>query len=134
MAGFLHGLVTWFVVIEAAYGIAIIGFAVYAWRQDGTEPWSWAAVILSVVLLAWSQCVRTFRYVRPYPHHALAWGLLPSLILLGVVWVWSRNNHESPLFPIIAGMLFVATIGIVAYEAHYHHVYSTQAMLYAAHH
>lgn len=132
MAGFLHGMLQWFVVIEAAYGIAMIGCGVYMWRHHSIKPLFIAVPFAA--LLAWSQSVRTFRYIRPYPHYALAWGLFPSLILLGVVWIWSNNNHKSPLFPIIAGTLLVVTIGVVTYEAHYHHIYSTQAMFYAAHH
>lgn len=134
MAGFLHEMLQWFVIIEATYAIAMIGFGVYAWRQSGIEPWSWAAAIFSAVLLAWSHNVRSFRYVRPYPHHALAWGLFPSLILLGVVWMWSRNNHESRLFPIIAGILLVVTMGVAAYEARYHHIYSMQTLFPVAPH
>ena len=30
MAGFLHEMLQWFVIIEATYGIAMIGFGVFA--------------------------------------------------------------------------------------------------------
>ena len=114
-------------IIEATYGIAMIGFGVFALYHRSIESLFVAAMFAA--LLVWSQSVRTFRYVRPYPHYALAWGLFPSMILLFVVWIWSKNDSKYPLFRIIAAIPVVVTIGVVAYEARYHYIYFLQTTL-----
>lgn len=132
MATFLHGLLAWFVVIEVAYGIAMLGFGVYAKRYGDGEPWAIAA--LSAALLVWSQGVRTFRFASPYDHYALVWGLLPSLMLLCIVYFWSRDEPMAILFRLIATIpVFVAT-GIVAYALYYHHIYTHQEIYFDASH
>lgn len=132
MAVFLHDLLAWFVVIEAVYGMAMIGFGRYAWRHGGIKPWAVTAIF--AVLLAWSQSVRTFRFVRPYHHYAFVWGFIPSLILLGVVYVWSRGEPKAIFFRMTATIPAIVTAGVVAYVMHYHNVYAVQKMISEASH
>ncbi len=129
MANDLHILIASFGIVEFLYVIAAFVLVVQALRHPRFSLI--IAVVAAVILVAWSQGVRTFRHFpRPNKwsliayHHAVVSGVVPSVILFLALLFWANNDGRSRFWWFIALLPILIAFGVYFYATHdnYSHI------------
>ncbi|MHB8252109.1 MAG: hypothetical protein ACYDEV_00055 [Acidiferrobacter sp.] len=129
MANDLHVLIASFGIVEFLYVIVAFALAVQALRHP--RFWLTIAAAAAVILVVWSQGVRTFRHFpRPNEwsliayHHAVVSGVIPSAILFLAVMFWTKDERQARLWWLVALLPTLIAFGVYFYATHdnYSHI------------
>ena len=133
MANDLHALITSFWIIEFLYVIVALALTVHALRHPGFALIIAAAA--AVILVVWSQGVRTFRHFpRPSDwsliayHHAFVSGVIPSALLALAISFWVKNEGRSRLWWLIALLPALIAFGVYFYATHDNYTHIPHAL------
>jgi hypothetical protein len=131
VANDLHTLIASFGIVESLYVIAAFALVVQALRHPSFSLTIAAAA--AVILVVWSQGIRTFRHYPPPNdwssiayHRALVSGVIPSAILFVALLVWAKKEGRSRFWWIVALLPILVAFGVYFYATYYNYSHIPQ--------